>query len=78
MIDVNSELAECAPTQDILVNNAGTASMGRVEELAVEEWDRIIATNLRSVFLLTRAALPHMYRQNYGKIVNSASQLAYK
>ena len=38
----------------------------------------MIAVHLRSVFLVTRLVLPMMYRQNGGKIVNTASQLAYK
>ena len=60
------------------MNNAGIASIGAVEELSLEDWDRVIATNLRSVFLLTRAVLPQMYEQDYGKIITTTSQLAYK
>src|SRR5262245_34648269 len=46
--------------------------------MSIEEWDRMIAIHLRSVFLVTRLVLPMMYRQNSGKIINTASQLAYK
>lgn len=63
---------------DILVNNAGIATAARVEKMPVEMWDRMIAVNLRSVFLCTHFALPIMYRQDYGKIINTASQLAYR
>jgi 3-oxoacyl-[acyl-carrier protein] reductase len=63
---------------DILVNNAGIAATNKVEDMAIEEWDRMMAVHLRSVFLVTRLVLPMMYRQNSGKIVNTASQLAYK
>ncbi|MGH7906423.1 MAG: SDR family NAD(P)-dependent oxidoreductase [Candidatus Binataceae bacterium] len=63
---------------DILVNNAGISTHGKVEELMVEQWDRLIAVNLRSVFLCTRRVLPVMYRQNYGRIISTASQLAYR
>ena len=49
-----------------------------VQDISIEEWDRMIAVHLRSVFLVTRLVLPMMYRQNNGKIVNTASQLAYK
>jgi 3-oxoacyl-[acyl-carrier protein] reductase len=63
---------------DILVNNAGIASAARVEEMPVEMWDRMMAVNLRSVFLCTHFVLPIMYRQNYGKIISTASQLAYR
>lgn len=62
---------------DILVNNAGIASSAPVEKMPVAMWDEMIATNLRSVFLVTHFVLPHMYRQGSGKIVNNASQLAY-
>lgn len=63
---------------DILVNNAGIAGTNNVEDISIEEWDRMIAVHLRSVFLVTRLVLPRMYRQNSGKIINTASQLAYK
>jgi len=63
---------------DTLVNNAGIAGTSNVEDMAIDEWDRMIAVHLRSVFLVTRLVLPMMYRQNSGKIVNTASQLAYK
>jgi 3-oxoacyl-[acyl-carrier protein] reductase len=63
---------------DILVNNAGIAATNNVEDMPIAEWDRMMAVHLRSVFLVTRLVLPMMYRQNGGKIVNTASQLAYK
>lgn len=62
---------------DILVNNAGIAGGAMVEDMPVDMWDRMIAVNLRSVFLCTHYVLPHMYKRNYGKIINTASQLAY-
>eukprot|EP01062_Namystynia_karyoxenos_P000298 TRINITY_DN10092_c0_g1_i1.p1 TRINITY_DN10092_c0_g1~~TRINITY_DN10092_c0_g1_i1.p1 ORF type:complete len:505 (+),score=169.21 TRINITY_DN10092_c0_g1_i1:75-1517(+) len=71
---------------DVLVNNAGIASGANVEEMSADMWDRMIAVNLRGVFLCTRAVLPIMYRFQdepgqehwHGKIINSSSQLAYK
>ena len=63
---------------DILVNNAGIAGSNTVEDITIAEWDRMMAVHLRSVFLVTRLVLPMMYRQDGGKIVNTASQLAYK
>ena len=63
---------------DILVNNAGIATVSTVGEMPVALWDEMLAVNLRSVFLCTRLVLPIMYQQNYGKIINTASQLAYK
>jgi 3-oxoacyl-[acyl-carrier protein] reductase len=63
---------------DILVNNAGIATASLVEKMPVTMWDEMLAVNLRSVFLCTRLVLPIMYQQNHGKIINTASQLAYK
>ncbi len=64
---------------DILVNNAGIGGVtARIQELPIAAWDEVMAVNLRGVFLCTRAVLPIMYRQNYGKIINTASQLAYR
>jgi 3-oxoacyl-[acyl-carrier protein] reductase len=63
---------------DILVNNAGIATASTVERMPATMWDEMLAINLRSVFLCTRLVLPIMYQQNYGKIISTASQLAYK
>jgi len=63
---------------DILVNNAGIGNVARVEAMAPSQWDRMLAVNLRSVFLCTHFVLPIMYRQDYGRIISTASQLAYK
>lgn len=62
---------------DILVNNAGIATAATVGDMPVSMWDQMLAVNLRSVFLCTRLVLPIMYAQNYGKIISTASQLAY-
>jgi 3-oxoacyl-[acyl-carrier protein] reductase len=61
-------------TIDILVNNAGINGVNaRLVDYSVEEWDRVMAVNLRSQFLCCRAALPTMIKQNYGRIANVAS-----
>jgi 3-oxoacyl-[acyl-carrier protein] reductase len=60
---------------DILVNNAGIVSQVKFDELDVEEWDRVISVNLRSVFLGCRYVLPEMLERGSGKIINVASQL---
>ena len=62
---------------DILVNNAGIGHSAAIEDLTVAQWDKMIAVNLRSVFLTTHYVLPHMYARDSGKIVNNASQLAH-
>jgi NAD(P)-dependent dehydrogenase (short-subunit alcohol dehydrogenase family) len=59
---------------DILVNNAGDyGPVKPVEEIAPEEFDRVIAVHLRGAFLLTRLALPGMYARGAGAIVNISS-----
>lgn len=62
---------------DVLVNNAGIFSEDLLEEMSVATWDRVIGTNLRSVFLCTRALIGQMLERGDGRIVNIASQLAY-
>lgn len=59
---------------DILVNNAGLYEGGPLHELEVEVWDRLMNTNLRAPFLLTRAVLPIMRRQRSGHIINISSE----
>jgi 3-oxoacyl-[acyl-carrier protein] reductase len=59
---------------DILVANAGIAGPNYTTwEYPVEEWQRVINVNLLGVYYCCRAVLPHMLRQNYGRIVNVAS-----
>ena len=62
---------------DILVNNAGIAHSSPIESLEVDDFDRLIGVHLRGTFLCTRSALKMMYAQNSGRIINTASQLAY-
>ncbi len=57
----------------ILVNNAGIMAPGPLIDMKEEDWDRVIAINLKSVFLCTQAAGQYMVKQKYGKIINMAS-----
>lgn len=61
---------------DILVNNAGWAYAQPMEEIEESDWDEVLAVNLKSVFLVTRALLPHMRGQGWGRIVNISSGAA--
>ncbi len=57
---------------DILINNAGIEINGAVPDLTTDQWDRQVAVNLRSVFLCSKFAIPHM-RGRGGAIVNVSS-----
>jgi 3-hydroxybutyrate dehydrogenase len=58
---------------DVLVNNAGIQHTAPVEEFPPGRWDAILALNLSAAFHAVRAALPHMRRVGWGRIVNTAS-----
>src|SRR6266581_1574436 len=67
---------------DGLINNAAVfqsvplVRFSGIEEMTVEEWDRVMAVNVRGVFLCCKAVVPAMKAQGYGKIVNIASTTA--
>jgi 3-oxoacyl-[acyl-carrier protein] reductase len=57
----------------ILVNNAGVGGFGPAHEKSEEDWDRVLNTNLKSVFLVSRAVAPSMIRAGRGDIINISS-----
>jgi 3-oxoacyl-[acyl-carrier protein] reductase len=61
---------------DILVNNAGIARPQPIEAIAEEDWDQVMAANLKSCFLVTQAVLPGMRARKWGRIVNLSSVAA--
>ena len=78
---VNSMISDIINTEghiDILVNNAGIARAAPIHKIALEEWRDIMDVHVLGTFLCTKAALPIMYKRNRGRIINTASQLAYK
>lgn len=62
---------------DILVNNAGIYKRTPLIEMSEEQWDKILAVNLKGVFNCCKAVLPTMINQKYGKIINIASIFGY-
>ena len=63
---------------DILINNAGIGLFGPVEEFGVDDWDQVMAVNLRSVFLCSREAVHRMKPAGAGYIINIASVVGLK
>jgi len=58
---------------DILVNNAGIVRKGWVKDLPEEVWDEVLTINLKGTFLCSKAVLPEMIKNNYGRIVTISS-----
>ncbi|MGH2671555.1 MAG: SDR family NAD(P)-dependent oxidoreductase [Actinomycetota bacterium] len=61
---------------DVLVNCAGTSAVGDLAGMSEQQWDLVFDTNVKGVFLVSRAAIPHLVETG-GAIVNVASQLAF-
>ncbi len=61
---------------EILVNNAGISRPQPLEEITERDWDEILQTNLKSVFLVTQAVLPSMRKRRWGRIINLSSVAA--
>ena len=62
---------------DVLVNNVGDLFIAEITETSVEDWDRLMATNLRSMFLCCKHVIPTMLEQGGGSIVNLSSISAF-
>ena len=62
---------------DILVNNAGIDIQGQIETYKSEDWDRMIATNVKSVFLFSKYSIPYLKKSTNPVIVSTASRIGY-
>lgn len=58
---------------DILINNAGISYVGLLQDMSIEDWNRVINTNLTSVFSLSSLVIPGMLKKKSGKIINISS-----
>ena len=63
----------CKLETDVLVNNAGIQSIDPIADFAPERFRAMLALMVEAPFLLIRAALPHMYAQGFGRVVNISS-----
>jgi NAD(P)-dependent dehydrogenase (short-subunit alcohol dehydrogenase family) len=61
-------------TIDILLNNAAIHPLHPIEEISEDEWDTVMAVDLKACFLLARAVLPAMRERKFGRIINIASE----
>ena len=71
-----SQTVETLGSVDILVNNAGISVRAQPQDLSADDWDRVVDINLKSVFLASKAAYPHMKAQGGGKIINIGSMFS--
>ncbi|MBZ5592121.1 MAG: SDR family oxidoreductase [Acidobacteriia bacterium] len=69
-------LASCGKVH-ILINNAGINVRKPLVEFTLEEWQRVLNTNLTSVFLMCRSFIPHMKGASYGRIINMTSIMSW-
>lgn len=58
---------------DVLINNAGVCEYGPLEDHTTAQWNKVIATDLSSIFLMTREVAPTFREQGYGRVINIAS-----
>jgi len=76
------DMAEYAVKQfgsiDVLVNNAGITADAFIDNMTLEQWERVIAINLTGTFLCIKAVLPYMEEQKIGRIINISSVAARK
>ncbi|WP_417456629.1 SDR family NAD(P)-dependent oxidoreductase [Kordiimonas sp.] len=86
-LDVSSEedvsrafdtLMESDMMPDVLINNAGAAATAPLERTSLKVWQSMLDVNLTGAFLCTRAVLPHMKSQQFGRIITVASTAALK
>ncbi len=67
------ETLEAFGAIDVLINNAGISYIGLLTDMSIEDWNRIVATNLTSVFSTCRCVVPSMVHNKRGRIINISS-----
>ena len=67
------EIHRCGGEIDVLINNAGISYIGLLQDMSIEEWNRVIATNLTAAFSCSKFVIPDMLKKKSGKIINISS-----
>ena len=75
-VELAQRTVEAHQRIDVLFNNAGIAGVGDVVETEPDLFDRVMTVNVRGVFLMSRAVVPHMIKQRSGSIINMSSCIA--
>jgi NAD(P)-dependent dehydrogenase (short-subunit alcohol dehydrogenase family) len=70
------ETAQAQGRIDVLFNNAGISGVGTAHDTSVELWDKVMAVNVRGVFLVSKFVVPHMIQKKKGSIINMSSTIA--
>ena len=77
-VEKGLKMAEKVGPVDVLINNAGIITgMKAVQDLPVEEWDKIMSTNVRGPYLLMRTILPGMIQRGFGRILNISAPIKH-
>ena len=73
VVRVFQQIVEEQGKVEVLINNAGISYIGLLTDMSIDDWNRIVSTNLTSVFSTSRLAIPHMVHEKKGKIINISS-----
>jgi NAD(P)-dependent dehydrogenase (short-subunit alcohol dehydrogenase family) len=77
-VEKGVKMAEKVGPIDVLINNAGIITgLKAVQDLPVEEWDKIMATNVRGPYLMIRSILPGMIQRGFGRILNISAPIKH-
>ena len=77
VLRVESEVIKAFGRADILINNAGINIRKQMLDYALDEWNKVIETNLTSVFLMCRSFVPYMKGTGYGRVLNITSIMSW-
>jgi NAD(P)-dependent dehydrogenase (short-subunit alcohol dehydrogenase family) len=77
VLRLEREVSEAYGKVQILINNAGVNLRKKITDFTLEEWNRVMTTNVTSVFLMCRSFVPHMKGTGYGRIVNLTSIMSH-